>query len=467
MSSRWDWMALAVKDLYDRVSEKSVVPGATTAEIRSHLEERYGNFTTPVPLDTLQEDVVRILSEWQVQPTHPRYFGLFNPSVMPGSIVAEALVAAANPQVCVYSHAPGANEVERHTLRFLARKLGLDPEASFAGFTSGGSEANQSAVIVALTDRIPDFALHGLVGISARPTVYLSEESHHSFEKIVHGVGLGRRALRIIPVDGLLRMDVSALADQIARDREEGAQPLMVVATAGTTSAGVIDPLSVLADFCVEQSLWLHVDAAWGGAACLSPQLAPALVGIERADSITWDAHKWLSVPMGAGMFFCRHREAIAQAFAVDTRYMPCSTPGVDEPYVSSILWSRRFIGLKLFMALAELGEEGYRTTIEHQAAMGTLIRERLLAAGWRIVNDTPLPVVCFTGPVIERGRATVAEVVARAHARGVWISEVRLGGEEPVLRACVTSFRTTPEDVDALIESLEGFRHERSSRPC
>jgi aromatic-L-amino-acid decarboxylase len=455
MSSRWDWMAQAVKDLYDRVGERLVVPRAGTDEIRSHLERHYGDFSTPVTLDALLEDVVRMLSEWQVQPTHPRYFGLFNPSVMPGSIVADALVAAANPQVCVYSHAPGANEVERHTLRFLTHKLGLDPETSFAGFTSGGSEANQSAVIVALTDRIPEFAADGLMGRRAKPTIYLSEESHHSFEKIVHGVGLGRRGLRIIPVDGSLRMDVRSLADRVYRDREAGAQPLMVVATAGTTGAGVIDPLSVLADFCAEQDLWLHVDAAWGGAACLSPMLAPALLGIERADSITWDAHKWLSVPMGAGMFFCSHRDAVARAFAVDTRYMPRSTPGVDEPYVSGILWSRRFIGLKLFMALAELGEKGYRDVIERQAAMGNLIRERLVERGWRIVNNTPLPVVCFTGPAIERGAATAADVAARAHARGVWISEVSLGGKPPVLRACVTSFRAAPADVDALVDSL------------
>jgi aromatic-L-amino-acid decarboxylase len=340
-------------------------------------------------------------------------------------------------------------------LRFLARKLGFDPETSFASFTSGGSEANQSAVIVALTDRIPDFATHGLVRARARPIVYLSEESHHSFEKIVRGAGLGRRGLRIVPVEGSLRMDVRGLTDRVTRDREEGTQPLMVVATAGTTGAGVIDPLSVLADFCSEQNLWLHVDAAWGGAACLSPKLAPSLLGIERADSITWDAHKWLSVPMGAGMFFCRRREAVARAFAVDTRYMPPSTPGVDEPYLSSILWSRRFIGLKLFVALAELGEEGYRAVIERQAAMGNLIRERLVEEGWRIVNDTPLPVVCFTGPAIERGAATAADVVARAHAQGVWISQVSLGGKPPVLRACVTSFRTCPADVDALVNSL------------
>ena len=459
MTDRWKHMAAAVADFYQNIGERPVSPNVSTSEIRAHLAERYGEFAAPVPAEALQDDVVRMLSEWQVQPTHPRYFGLFNPSVQPGAVVADALVAVTNPQICVYSHAPGANEIERHTLRFLTRKLGGDPDAWFASFTSGGSEANQSAVIVAMTRDLPDFARFGLTAGLSRPTIYLSAESHHSFEKIAHGAGIGRDALRVIPVDGTLRMDVDALAEAIAEDRAAGMRPLMVVATAGTTGAGVVDPLSPIADLSREQSLWFHVDAAWGGTACLSPRLKTAIAGIERADSITWDAHKWLSVPMGAGIFFCRHRDAVATAFAVDPSYMPPSTSGVDEPYVSGILWSRRFIGLKLFMALAELGEEGYRAAIEHQAHIGDMIRERLVSAGWRIVNDTPLPVVCFTGPALETGRARAAAVVASVQAKGVWISEVRLSGREPSLRACVTSFRAEPEDVDALMTALREFQ--------
>ena len=459
MTNRWRHMADAVASFYQSVGERPVSPSVSTSEIRAHLAERYGEFAVPISAEVLQDDVMRMLSEWQVQPTHPRYFGLFNPSVQPGAVVADALVAVTNPQICVYSHAPGANEIERHTLRFLTRKLGGDPDTWFSSFTSGGSEANQSAVIVAMTRSIPDFARVGLTTGLLRPTIYLSTESHHSFEKIAHGAGIGRDALRVIPVDEALRMDVAALAKAIAVDRAMGRYPLMVVATAGTTGAGAVDPLFPIADLCREQSLWFHVDAAWGGTACLSPRLKMAIAGIERADSITWDAHKWLSVPMGAGMFFCRHRDTVATAFAVDPSYMPPSTPGVNEPYVSGILWSRRFIGLKLFMALAELGEEGYQTAIEHQAFIGDMIRKRLVSAGWRIVNDTPLPVVCFTGPALEAGRLSAAAVVAGVQAKGVWISEVRLSKRKPSLRACVTSFRTEPEDVDAFMAALKEFQ--------
>ena len=165
----------------------------------------------------------------------------------------------------------------------------------------------------------------------------------------------------------------------------------MVVGTAGTTAAGAIDPLPDLARFCRSENLWFHVDAAWGGAAIISPRLKHYLAGIDAADSITCDAHKWFSVPMGAGMFFCRHPDAVAEAFRAETSYMPRKTDApVDDPYTTTVQWSRRFIGLKLFLALAQHGEAGIAEMIEHQARMGDVLRESLKSSGWSIVNTTP-----------------------------------------------------------------------------
>src|SRR3989441_5402751 len=210
--------------------------------------------------------------------------------------------------------------------------------------------------------------------------------------------GLGRRALRPVATDRQLQMDLGDLARQVAADRHDGLAPFMVVGTVGTTGAGVIDPLPELARFCRSEGLWLHVDAAWGGAAILSPRLRGYLAGIEAADSITCDAHKWFSVPMAAGMFFCRHPEAISAAFRAETSYMPGPTVGpVVDPYTTTVQWSRRFIGLKLFLALAEDGEAGYVEMIEHQARMGDVLREALRRAGGRGVNTTPLPGGGFT----------------------------------------------------------------------
>ena len=222
-----------------------------------------------------------------------------------------------------------------------------------------------------------------------------------------------------------------------------------------------------IARFCKEEGLWFHADAAWGGAAVVSPSLRRHLAGIECADSITCDAHKWLSVPMGCGMFFCRHRESVAQAFRSDVTYMPGKTAASGDtagmtfdPLTNSAQWSRRFIGLKLFMALAEHGEAGYAEMLEHQARMGSVLRESLAASGWRIVNSTPLPVVCFTRDGLVPG----ALLAALRERQIAWMSEAQLGGI-PVVRACITSFRTTEQDIEWVVSEMNSLVSELPGR--
>lgn len=433
-----------------------IVPSVTPDEIRRRLS-RY-DFHAAVSLDDVAADVEDMMRRWHVQVTHPRYFGLFNPSVHVAAVVADALVAAYNPQLATWRTSPAANEIERHTLTWLAGKFGL-PEDAVANFTTGGAEANLSAVVVALTRAFPAYGEDGIGAITGRPSIYLTSESHHSFSKIAHMTGIGRRALRPVPVDKALRMDSGALRARVAEDRAAGFVPVMVVGTAGTTGGGAIDPLLELADFCRDERLWFHVDAAWGGAAVLSPRLRPQLAGIERADSITCDAHKWFSVSMGAGMFFCRHRETVREAFRAETSYMPGKTSDVLDPFTSTVQWSRRFIGLKLFLAIAEQGEAGYVEIIERQARLGDLLRECLRTEGWTIVNSTPLPLVCFRREGVNPSRFLKA-LYARQIA---WMSEVRLGGEDPVLRACVTSFQTSDADVRAVVREMSALARSES----
>jgi glutamate/tyrosine decarboxylase-like PLP-dependent enzyme len=431
------------------IANGPILPTVTAEEIRSYLSSRY-DFTRALPLEQVIADVEKMLRTWQVQVTHPRYFGLFNPSVTLASVVADTLVAMYNPQLANWRTSPAANEMERHTLGWLAAKFGL-PENAIATFTSGGTEANLSAVIVALTRAFPEYGEHGLRHLKAQPSIYLTEETHHSFSKITHMTGLGRRALRTIPTDRSLKMNLEELKKRVAEDRIHGYLPFLVVGTAGTTAAGVIDPLPEIGRFCREQGLWFHVDAAWGGSAILSPKLRRYLAGIDAADSITCDAHKWLSVSMGCGMFFCRHPDTVAEAFRADVSYMPGKKVGpVFDPYTTSAQWSRRFIGLKLFLALAQHGESGYVEMIEHQTRMGDVLREALRASGWRIVNSTPLPLVCFT-----REGVVPATFLADLHKHQIaWMSEARLGGI-PVVRACITSFRTTETDVHWVVDEM------------
>src|SRR5437016_9520781 len=266
----FDEMRGVLAKLEAYIASGPIVPTVTPQEIRGYLASRY-DFRTPRALDEVGADVERMLRTWQVHVTHPRYFGLFNPSVTPASIVADTLVAMYNPQLATWRTSPAANEIERHTLAWLASKFGL-PAGASASFTSGGAEANLSAVIVALTRAFPSYGEHGLKHLPA-PTIYVTTESHHSFNKIAHMTGLGRRAIRTIATERNLTMDLRDLARQVAEDRRRGFAPFMVVGTAGTTAAGAIDPLPELARFCRSENLWLHVGAAGGGAAVLPPPL--------------------------------------------------------------------------------------------------------------------------------------------------------------------------------------------------
>lgn len=431
------------------LADGPILPTVAVDEIRSHLASQY-DFQQERPLDDVVQDAERMLRDWQVQVTHPRYLGLFNPNVTLPSVVAETLVAMYNSQLANWRTSPAGNEIERHTLAWLAGKFGL-PQDSIATFTSGGSEANLSAVSVALSHAFPEYGEHGLRSLPASPSLYLTGEAHHGFNKIAHATGIGRRAVRAVKNDSRLRLDVESLRRQVQQDRNDGWAPFMVVGTAGTTATGVVDPLTEIAQFCREERLWFHADAAWGGAAILSPELKQYLAGIEHADSITCDAHKWFSVPMGCGMFFCRHRDSVERAFHADVTYVSGAQSGpVFNPLTNSMQWSRRFIGLKLFMALANLGESGYAAMIDHQARLGSVLRQALTDSGWRLVNDTPLPLVCFT-----RDHLDPTIFLAALHQRQIaWMSEANIAGTA-VLRACITNFRTTEADVRQIVDEM------------
>lgn len=453
----WRRMVAAIESYIEEVGGARVAPELDLDAIRNTLA-RF-DFERPMaPLEAL-DFAVESLWRWQVHTPHPRYFGLFNPAPTPMGIAADALVAAFNPQLAAWSHSPMAAEIEQHLVRAFGERFGFDPARVEGTFTSGGAEANHTALLTALTRAFPEVGRRGLLALRSQPVLYVSPEAHHSFLKASRLCGLGTEAVREVRVDAGLRMIPEELAARIEEDRAAGFSPFLVVATVGSTSAGVADPVAGLAQVADEAGgLWLHVDAAWGGAAALVPELRPLLDGTARADSVTFDAHKWLSVPMGAGLYITRHAGILERTFRVAAGYMPRegSALPVMDPYAHTMQWSRRFIGLKLFLSLAVAGWEGYAAAVRRMAAMGDRLRERLQEEGWTIVNDTPLPVVCFAGagpegrsaPFLER---IAADVVASGEA---WLSTAALG-EGPALRACVTNHRTGLEDVDALVAAL------------
>ncbi|MGH3241110.1 MAG: pyridoxal phosphate-dependent decarboxylase family protein [Spirillospora sp.] len=442
--------------------ERAEIAGrdVTTPVDIQHLRTAIGafDFRLPAAPEEVVDDVAELLRTATVHTTHPRYFGLFNPTPTLMGVVGDTLAAAFNPQLAGWSHAPAAVEIEAHLLRFLGGRLGYPAEDVAGSFTSGGAEANLTGVLLALTRTWPRYGTEGLRALPGRPVMYASAESHLAWLKIAHATGLGRDAVRLVPTGPDLRLDVGHLARQIAADRADGDLPFLVVGTAGTTGAGVIDPLPDLADLCADLGLRFHVDAAYGGAAALSDRLRPALAGIERAESITIDAHKWLSVPMGAGALLSTDADGLAEAFRVTTSYMPDDVPDTVDPYTSSHQWSRRFMGLKLFLSLAVAGRAGYAEQVDRDAALADDLRTALTSTGWTIVNDTPLPVVCFADPADTTGKhhdALAQRVVGSGRA---WISPVRLDGHA-ALRACVISHRTTPADVEELVQAVNDAR--------
>ena len=453
---RWERLGNSIDEFRRSIRNFRVAPQVQPQELVDEL--RGYDFSAPVSLDKLTSDVIRLFQQYSVQVTHPRYFGLFNPGVHDSGIVAETLAAAFNPQLAAWSHSPIANEIEQHVLQALARLLGFPERETAAHFTTGGAEANLSALLVALSHKCPAWAERGIAALDSTPRIYISAGGHDSIAKAARACGLGTEVVRSLPAPRpSFAMDPDQLEEAIAEDQKTGCFPLVIVGTAGTTSTGAIDPLPALAAIARTHGAWFHIDAAWGGAACLSPKLRKHIAGIELADSVTWDAHKWLSVPYAAGMFFCRHPEAVRHAFSMQTSYMPGHVPGALDPYASTLQWTRKTMGLKVFMSLAELGISGYRRLIEHQAAIGTLLRRRLKQRGYEVVNDTPLPLSCFTHPVIRNSKLTTTEVLNEIYARGkVWISDVTPDGRERFFRACITHYEANEGDIECLLEELD-----------
>jgi len=436
-----------------------------TPEAARALVERF-DFQRPMAPDEAVRLAAEALSTTQVHTPHPRYFGLFNPTPTTVGIAADALVAAFNPQLAVWKHNPFGAEVERRLIREFGARFGYVPEQTDGIMASGGSEANHTALLAALTHAFPKLGSDGLRALSAQPVFYVSAESHHSFHKAARLCGLGSGAVREIQVNASLQMEPEALESAVREDRRSGSAPFLVVGTAGTTNAGAIDPLREIAAIAERENLWFHADAAWGGAAALVPEMRPLLAGIERADSITLDAHKWLSVPMGAGIVLTRHPEILRRTFHISAAYVPPRAAGVQtaDAYESSMQWSRRFIGLKIFLSLAVAGWEGYAETIRRMTKVGGQLRRDLEAADWEVVNSTPLPICCFRDRTLPPDTAmegdylesVVREVIASGKA---WISTTRLRKHIPVLRACITSYRTNGDDLRILVSVLNEAR--------
>ncbi|MEO7209060.1 MAG: pyridoxal-dependent decarboxylase [Steroidobacteraceae bacterium] len=443
-----NWLTLELAAAHQRVQSGPVAPTIDMQQFRAELA-RF-DFAQPQPLEAALRWAIERLEHGIVQMSNPRYFGLFNPGANFPAQCADRLAGSFNPQLASSASSPVPVALESHLIRAVARRAAFGEDAT-GHFATGGSEANYTALICALTAAHPQYSADGVRAFGGPVKFYTSKDCHIAWLKIAHQAGVGRSALRLVDTDGHGRMDPEALRRAIVDDRAAGAVPVMIVATAGTTGAGMIDPLHACADIAKQQALWLHADAAWGGAALASNRLRGVLNGIERADSITIDAHKWLATTMGCAIFISRRADLLSEAFHASTSFMPSSISAVD-PYLNSVQWSRRFLGLRLFLALAAAGWEGLGDHVERGVEVIERVKERLLASGWRIANDSPLAVLDAIPPeALGDVRALVRRVVASGRA---WVAPTTFEGQD-VVRICATNGETAITDVDVLVAAL------------
>jgi glutamate/tyrosine decarboxylase-like PLP-dependent enzyme len=435
-----------------RVRQGAVTPTLDRDSFTTELAEF--DFARPVPFGDLLGWTVAQMEHGLVHMNHPRYLGLFNPPPTFPAQCADRIAATFNPQLASITTSPAAVAIEAHVARSVARRAGL-PDKAVGHFTSGGSEANDTALICALTRAEPGFAITGSRAFSGQPVFYISKDSHLAWIKIAHMAGIGRSAARLVATDGTGRMSMEALSLAIAADQRNGCIPVMVVATAGTTNAGMIDPLAASGDIARQVGLWYHIDAAWGGALIASERLRGLLTGIETADSITIDAHKWFATTMGCGMFLTAHPQALSAAFNVSASFMPSHAPALD-PYMTTVQWSRRFLGLRLFLSLGAGGWAGHGANVERAVELGRSLAHSARERGWLLANEPGLAVVCLEPPA---GSPPVRDIVLQVlKSGGAWISAAQFEGRD-VVRACVTHSETSLADIEAVVALLEQAR--------
>ncbi len=407
-----------------------------------------GRLETPLPeeageTEAALRDAARVLDA-SISPSRPLYLGYIGSTGLEIGVLASALLATYDANLAVT--AGGADLVEEQTLRWVSDFVGF-PFAEGA-FTSGGMTSNLTALLAARERALPGCRVEGLGGRGV--AVYCSEESHHSVVRAVEVCGLGSNAVRHIPIDGRRRMRPEALEEALSEDISGGVVPVAVVATAGTTLTGAVDPLDAIADVCARHDVWLHIDGAYGLPGAAAPTAAPLFAGLERADSATIDAHKWLGVQKSCSAVLLREKGRLQATFGHEERYM-LHEGDVANPVDRTLEYSRPFRSLPLWMAFRVHGAAKYREWIE-----GTLANARLLTRSLRdspefeLLHDPMLSTVCFrhAPPGVDDIDAHNLEL-ARAMQRDgrVFLAPASVDGRA-CLRVCFVNFRTTSGEV-------------------
>ncbi len=449
-----------IEDYLDRPSRYPVLPDVRPGEIAAALPDRAPE--QPEPFERIMADFEQIVVPGITHWNHPRFFAYFATSAAPSAIAAEALSAALDVKVMLWRTSPAAAELESVVMRWLGRLIGVDDRwtgiiydtASVAGFTALAAARESLGLDVRES------------GMSGRELpalrVYATSQTHSHIEKAAIALGIGRRNVVAVACDDAYRMDPRALQRAIDEDRRNGFQPLAIVATVGTTSTTSIDPVPEIAEVAGREKIWLHVDAAYAGVAAMLPEFAQLMDGVDRADSLVVNPHKWLFVPMDLSVLFLRDEATVRRAFSLVPEYLTTADGDVRNYMDYGIQLGRRFRALKLWFALRSLGAEHIRERLRSHIALAQAFASWVDAEpDWEVMAPHPLSLVCFRyhprdvedETRLERLNARLLDAV---NATGeMFISHTKLD-DRYVLRLAIGNLRTQRHDVEAAWSILQ-----------
>ncbi len=396
---------------------------------------------------------------------HPRFWGWVMGTGTPLAMLADMLASGMNPHLAGFDQSPAL--VEHQVIRWMAELLGFPASASGL-LVSGGSVANLVALAVARNDRAGfDVRAEGLQRPGTPRLVYYgSSETHSWARKAGELLGLGDSAFRRIPVSAAYEIDVAALRSAIAADRAAGYRPFCVIGNAGTVNTGATDDLRAVAAICREEKLWFHVDGAFGAFAALAPSLQSIVAGLDQADSMAVDLHKWGYLPFEVALVLTRHAEAHRATFATASSYLDSTPRGVVAggfPFAElGLQLSRGFRALKVWMSLKSHGADAWGRMVEQNVAQARHLRDRIAREPrLELLAPVPLNVVCFrfVAPGLDGAAldAVNQEILIRVQERGIAVPSSTVLGGHFALRVAITNHRSRREDFDLFVDAVLG----------